>query len=411
MIHQPEILAAVQILAAILFLFTAPLLLEVVVLSAASLLPRRVLNGRAGTGNVAALRKVTIIVPAHNEGLLVERCVRSIASQLDPTRSLLVIAHNCADDTASRAIAAGAGVVKLDDPTQRGKACALRFGIAHALAAGAEGVIIIDADSMVAPGFIATVQAALSSGAEAVQGAYRVLPSSDDHTPTLTTIAFQGFNLVRPRGRDRLGLSAGIFGNGFGLCREVLERVPYSADSVVEDLEYHIQLVAAGIRVRFLADANVYGEMPVSGEGSQSQRARWEGGRLLMMRAYPRRLVRAIARGHYRLMEPLLDILCLPLAMGVLLLMLAMAVPCTWLRWYAGVGLLAMAAHFVIAVKAGDHFWRGMGVLLLVPKYILWKMILLPRILLNSRRDASWVRTRRDKPADFAGSVRPDALE
>ncbi len=413
--NLPGILAGFEILAVILFLMTAPLVLELLVLTAASLLPNASLREKTRAADGNTLRSLTFIIPAHNEGLLVERCVKSLAAQMDvqaaARQNLLVVAHNCEDDTAARAAAAGADVVRLDDPSQRGKACALRFGIAHALNAGVGAVVIVDADSIVAPGFVASVQVALSSGAEAVQCAYRVLPAVGSDSPTLTGIAFQGFNLVRPLGRDRLGLSAGIFGNGFGLCREVLERVPYSADSVVEDLEYHIQLVAAGIRVRFIPDATVYGEMPISVVGSQTQRARWEGGRLLMMKAYPRRLLREIQRGHFRLIEPLLDILSLPLAMGVIILLLAMFVPCTWLRWYAAAGLLVVVAHFVAAVKAGPHFWRGLGVLAMVPKYILWKLALVPRILLNSRRNASWVRTQRDKPADFTGSVHPDALE
>ena len=413
--NLPAVLAGFEVLAVILFLMTLPLVLELLVLTTASLLP-------AFRPKIAAekslqqspedmARRLTFIVPAHNEGLLVERCVKSLTAQLEASNRLLVIAHNCQDDTAERAIAAGADVVRLDDPTQRGKACALRFGIAQALHGGAEAVVIIDADSIVAPGFVDRMQAALSSGMAAVQCAYRVLPAGGEGSPTLTSIAFQGFNLVRPKGRDRLGLSAGIFGNGFGLTREVLERVPYSADSVVEDLEYHIQLVAAGIQVRFLADATVYGEMPGSNAGSQTQRARWEGGRLLMMKAYPLRLLQEIERGHYRLIEPLIDILSVPLAMGVLMLLLCLCVPCAWLRWYAAASLLVVLGHFVAAVKAGPYFWQGMGVLLRVPKYILWKIVLLPKILLNSRRDASWVRTHRDKPADFASSVHPDALE
>ena len=419
--NLPGVLAGFEVLAVILFLMTAPLVLELLVLTAASLLPASAssLSRRNGFAAAkygsAAWLQLTFIVPAHNEGLLVERCVKSLLAQLDTMSghrsSLLVIAHNCEDDTAARAMAAGADVVRLDDPTQRGKACALRFGIAQALNAGADAVVIIDADSIVAPGFVAKMQAALSSGADAVQCGYRVLPGGGNSSPSLTGIAFQGFNLVRPKGRDRLGLSAGIFGNGFGLRREALERVPYSADSVVEDLEYHIQLVAAGIKVRFVPDATVFGEMPASGAGSQTQRARWEGGRLLMLKAYPRRLLRQIQRGHYRLIEPLLDILSLPLAMGVLLLLLALCIPCTWLRWYATVSLLVIGAHFIVAVKAGPHFWKSIGVLVMVPKYILWKIVLLPKILLNSRRNASWVRTHRDQPADFAGSVHPDALE
>jgi len=364
------------------------------------------------------LRKLTIVVPAHNEEVLVERCVRSFAGQLGETADLLVIAHNCRDHTAERAAHAGltgfVRVDRLDDPGLVGKACALRFGFARALERGADAVVVVDADSVVSPGFVARMHAALSEpvisgGAEAVQCRYRVLSGGMEERATLTGIAFQGFNLVRPRGRSRLGLSAGIFGNGFGMRRDVLERIPYRADSVVEDLEYHLQLVDAGIRVAFLEEATVFGEMPQGKAGNQTQRARWEGGRMLMVRAHGLRLPGAILKGRLRLLEPMLDLTSLPIAMGVLTLLMALAVSfaspgavfLVWLRAYAFVGLAAIGYHFLIAVKAGPDFWQGMGVLAMVPRYIVWKLLLLPKIVLSSRRNAAWVRTHRDEPQNF----------
>lgn len=404
--HQPIVLAGFEVLSVALLFLTAPLMIELLLLTSASLMPQK----RRGSVTVHR-RRLTVIVPAHNEGLLVERCVESILPQCGPLASLMVIAHNCSDDTWERARKAGAHALRLDDPTQRGKACALRFGFDQALQAGAEAVVVVDADSVVSEKFIANLQETLSQDADAVQCRYRVLPDKPDEGPSLRTIAFQGFNLVRPRGRDRLGLSAGIFGNGFGMRREVLEKVPYSADSVVEDLEYHLQLVSAGIKVQFVEEATVYGEMPKSGEGSRTQRARWEGGRFLMMKTLPPRLLMQVLRGQFRALEPLLDVLGLPIALEVLLLAISCLVPVAWLRWYASVGLLILVLHVLAAIQAGPHFWKGVLRLLKAPGYIAWKVLLMPRIILGARRNASWVRTERDRPADLCSSVNPDALE
>ena len=67
-------------------------------------------------------------------------------------------------------------------------------------------------------------------------------------------VALLAFNVLRPRGRARWGLSCGILGNGFGLARKTLEAVPYDASSVVEDLEYHLRVVESGRRVEFLGE-------------------------------------------------------------------------------------------------------------------------------------------------------------
>ena len=397
-----------------LCLLTLPLMTELFVLSIASLFPRRKQPTREESRHAALgkqpLRRLGVIVPAHNEEQLIGRCVQSLLLHKPEGVTIYVVAHNCSDHTAERAAATGAEVLVVNQPEQRGKACALRSGFAHAFAHGAEAVAVIDADSIVSATLLLSLQTALSERDEAVQARYEVLQAASQPA-SLTAIAFQGFNIVRPRGRERLGFSVGIFGNGFGLRREVLEQVPYHADSVVEDLEYHIQLVHAGKRVRLLEDATVYGEMPQAGKGSETQRARWEGGRLLMMRTFPLRLLRGILRGEGRLIEPLLDVLSLPLAIEVLGLLLLAVLPFPGLRYVGIAGLLILCFHFLIAVKAGPDFWKGMAVLLLVPRYILWKIILLPKIVLASRRNATWVRTERDKAADFSSRPPADALE
>ncbi len=394
----------------LLVVATLPLVIELLILTTASLLPA---DGRKSP--VGGLRRLAIIVPAHNEATLIGRCVRSLLEHRPGSVSILVIAHNCTDLTAEKAAEAGVEVLTVNDPEQRGKACALRSGFAHALAQGAEAVAVVDADSIVSETFLRDMQAGLSKSDDAVQCLYQVRPDPAKRA-SLTSIAFQGFNIVRPRGRERLGLSVGIFGNGFGLRREILERVPYQADSVVEDLEYHIQLVMAGSKVRLLEGATVYGEMPQGGKGSETQRARWEGGRLLMMRSLPGRLIRGILAGKVRLLEPLLDILGLPLALEVLCLLMLVAFPISWtqlplLRVYGLMGLMILCLHFLAAVKAGPDFWQGMKVLLLVPRYILWKLVLTPKILLASRRNASWVRTHRSEASDFSSPPPADALE
>jgi len=50
------------------------------------------------------------------------------------------------------------------------------------------------------------------------------------------------------------------------LRRQTLEKIPYDASSIVEDLEYHLRLVTAGERVDFIGDATVFGEIRLRAE-------------------------------------------------------------------------------------------------------------------------------------------------
>jgi cellulose synthase/poly-beta-1,6-N-acetylglucosamine synthase-like glycosyltransferase len=267
---------------------------------------------------------------------------------------------------------------------------------------------VVDADSVVAPGFSAAIAQALADGAEAFQTRYVVLNSGRQATARLTALGFLGFNVIRPRGRARLGMSAGIFGNGFGIHSSVLERVPYEASSVVEDLEYHLRLVDAGIRVAFLENATVLGEMPQNSTGACSQRVRWEGGRLRMARVWLVRLLSRALGGRPILLEPALELACLPLASEVALLGICLLLPVPWLRIYAAASCAVILAHVATAAAEGDGWWSAVRTLLSVPRYIVWKLRMLPRTVASSRRNAAWVRTAREgAPSYGPASVTP----
>jgi cellulose synthase/poly-beta-1,6-N-acetylglucosamine synthase-like glycosyltransferase len=363
-------------------------------LTLAALLPAR---RRPARDSRSAAPRVAVVVPAHDEENGIERTVRCLLAceGADQRCEVVVVADNCSDATAARAAAAGARVLERRDLGRRGKGYALDFAFRALLPEGFDVFVVIDADTVVEPDLIAEVRAAFADGAAAAQARYVVLDPGASLRHRLMNLAFVAINVVRPRGRERLGLSAGIVGNGFALHRDTLRAVPYEAASIVEDLEYHLRLVRSGRRVRFLDRATVRGEMPAGGAGARTQRARWEGGRLLMIKEFVPALARDVARGRLRLLEPLLDLLLLPLAFHVLLLVLALAVPFAPTRVYAAIGLCAVALHVAVALAVSGRGLRDLPALAAVPFYLVWKLGIAKTILRAGRRDAAWVRTQR----------------
>jgi cellulose synthase/poly-beta-1,6-N-acetylglucosamine synthase-like glycosyltransferase len=376
---------------------TLPLVLELALVTAGSLLPRRK-PAESGKNSSAAAYPLVVVIPAHNEELLVARCVRSLRESAagSPFVRILVVAHNCTDSTAEKAREAGAEVVVFNDPAARGKGFALSHGFCKALAGRSEAVLVIDADSIVSGNLIPSVQAALAEGAEAVQCRYEMDSSTEKPSSRLAALALRGFNVIRPRGRERFGLSAGIFGNGFALARTTLSQVEYGAFSVVEDLEYHLTLVMKKKRVHFLEGARVWASLPASSQGETIQRSRWEGGRFHAARVWTLPLFSQVLRGRLRLIEPLFDVACLPMAYGVFALLLAACIPVPAIRIYAVVSLMVVAAHVLAAAAAGPDFLKTVTLLATAPLYIVWKLRLLPSIVRGSKAKAAWVRTHRD---------------
>ena len=389
----------------VLLLTTLPLALELLTLSLAATLPPR----RVATTSAPDLR-LAVIVPAHNEEQLIGACVASLLATRTPATTVYVVAHNCTDSTAERARAAGAEVLILNEGL-RGKGTALDHGFTIALARGAEALLVIDADSVVSPGLPQAVAAALAAGSHAVQCRYLVANADATPRTRLMSLALLGMNLVRPRGRSRLGLSCGIFGNGFALTAETLRRVPYVANSLVEDVEYHLLLVRAGLRVDFLDAAQVLGEMPQNKAAAATQRARWEGGRILMRRRFSAPLLLAVLSGRLALLEPLLDLRSLPLATQAILLLIALALPLTWLRAYASAGLLTLVLYVLVSAALGPEPGATLRALLSVPGYLLHKIALIPRTRMAARRNATWVRTERNlQPETETVTAKPPAV-
>jgi cellulose synthase/poly-beta-1,6-N-acetylglucosamine synthase-like glycosyltransferase len=380
-------------------LLTVPLIFELFVLTVASRLPRR---RRAASASHAAVR-LAVIVPAHNEEALIPSCIESLrASAAGTNTRIIAIAHNCSDRTAQRAAKAGAEVMVYNDPAAQGKGSALAVGFEYCTAQGMDATLVVDADSAVSVNLIGAVREAMANGAEGVQCRYELDSSSKRPTTRLTALAFRGFNVVRAAGRDRLGLSSGIFGNGFAIRQNLLARKTYNSKSVVEDLEFHLELVSSGARVQFLRDALVSSGMPASKQGDATQRSRWEGGRLQVASAKLLPLLKQLATGNLRVLEPALDLASLPIGYAAALLLIAICLPLPWLRVYALVAVTVLAGHVLAAAWDGSDFAGDMRILSRVPGYILWKLCVIPKLLRTSRADAVWVRTERQPATPFA---------
>jgi len=351
-------------------------------------------------GQRPAEGRIAIIVPAHDEAEGIGRTVDNLLAiaRQDGQAEVCVIADNCSDATAEVARAHGARVLERFNPGRRGKGYALDFAFCTLAEEDFLAYVVIDADTLAEANLLQVLRGHFGQGALAVQSRYTVLNADQSPRTRLSELALCAFNCLRPRGRHALGWSAGIFGNGFALHRSVLERVPYTATSVVEDLEYHLRLIDAGIRVHFADETIVRGDMPVAAAGQKTQRARWEGGRIRMLLDHGPDLLRRLLGGQWRFCEPLLDLLLLPLAYHTVLLLSLLALPWQPARIIGLAGLAILALHVLIAARVGGiSFGRLLATLLSVPQYVFWKLAMLRATTRAAKASTHWVRTQRDR--------------
>jgi len=347
-----------------------------------------------------------VIVPAHNEAAVIDGVVASLRKLDWPADGfrVLVIADNCTDSTAVLARAAGAEVLERHDTERRGKGYALAFAFQASQAHGwAYAVVVVDADTEVSPNLLEAFASRIENGAAVIQAHYRVLNSQASWRTRLMAIAMASFHRVRSRARERLRLSCGIRGNGWCITHRLLRQAPYRAFSLTEDIEYGIDLGLAGYRVRYADEANV-AAMMVSGEqAARTQRQRWEGGRLQLIRSRTPALLRA-ARGPDGgvCLDLALDLLVLPLsyaAINVAVLIVVASVALVWNpsmeSWlWLGLGCgMSLSLYVLRGWQLSGVGMRGLVDLLRAPFFVLWKVLL----MLRAHKSAEWVRTKREQ--------------
>ena len=255
--------------------------------------PRASLFYREARGEAAGIRFL-VLVPAHNEERVISQCLDAITADRRPTDRVLVVADRCTDETAVIARSLGALVIERGVDEEPGRAAARQAGLERARDLEWDAVVMLDADSVIEPGFFAACERSLAGGAPAVQAR-----SESGHARTLameaSLAAFTLQGITIPRGRDRLGLSVRLRGTGMVIRRDLALTHRFRAPAS-EDLFFTLDLMLDGVRCRHVDAARLRSEGASSWGHFGGQKVRYEAGRMAAARTYvPRLLKRAAA--------------------------------------------------------------------------------------------------------------------
>ncbi len=197
--------------------------------------------------NGSAMATVLVVIPAYNEANSIGAVVTAARRYLP----VLVVDDGSTDGTAPVAAAAEATVLR-QQPNQ-GKGAALRAGFRHALAAGYEAVITLDADGQHDPDEIprfldcyATTQADLIIGARA----FDRMPPVRRLANTLGRLSFS-WAVGRPIPDNQSGYRL--------LTRRLLERALTGRETGFEfEVEVIVLCLEAGYRLEWVPIRTLY---------------------------------------------------------------------------------------------------------------------------------------------------------
>lgn len=358
---------------------------------------------RSRQGVVLAPRRIAIVMPAHNEEQTLPRAAEMLGALRAASVRVLVVADNCSDATAETARSLGCEVAERVDPDLRGKGFALAFGRDRLAADPPDVAIVLDADcAMDVASVLRLAEAAASSG-RAVQAAYlfRARPSEPPMVQ-ISNFAIVVKNLVRQRGGRRLGAAALLNGTGMAFPWPLFATLELATADIVEDLALGVELVRRGAPPRFEEGAQVWSDAS-TGEGTATQRARWEAGFMATARALaPGLIAGGVSRGRWAELWMGLHLLVPPLALLVAVNLGLFALFFTLVAFglpllpaaVSGVLLIAVAGAVVAAWAAEGRRYLSGSVALRLPLYVLWKLKLHGRLAAGRER-AGWIRTER----------------
>ena len=348
--------------------------------------------------------RVTVLMPAHNEALLIGACVRAVIRQLAPGDSLLVVADNCSDETARIAAGAGADVIERDDGARRGKSYALDFGVRHLQRDPPEIVLVLDADCEINAESISRLAVIALAANRPAQALYLMhAPAGAGLRTRIAAFAWLVKNQVRALGFHRLGLPCPLMGSGMAFPWPLIANTTLASGHLSEDFKLGSDLALAGRPPLFCPAARVDSFFPLAAAGIASQRTRWEHGHLwVIFESGPRLFAQALIRRDLRILAMALDLCVPPLA---LLLLLTAGICAVSAVFYAltgsvmplalsGLTLALLGAAVLLAWIAYGRRVISLASLAYAPLYALWKIPLYCKFVIN--RQVEWVRSKRD---------------
>ena len=222
------------------------------------------------------LPSVSVVVPAYNEAVGIERAVRSLTASDYPDLDVIVVDDGSTDDTASIVVGSVSEGVRLVRQDNAGKAAALNTGIALSTS---EIVVMVDGDTVFEPDTMRRlVQPLADEHVGAVSGNTKVgnrggLLGRWQHIEYVT-----GFNLDR-RMYEVLQCTPTVPGAIGAFRRDVLAEVgEVSGDTLAEDTDLTLAIGRTGRRVVYAEEARAWTEAPSTLGGLWRQRYRWSFG-------------------------------------------------------------------------------------------------------------------------------------
>jgi cellulose synthase/poly-beta-1,6-N-acetylglucosamine synthase-like glycosyltransferase len=346
------------------------------------------------------LNKFCILIPAHNEELLLGGLLESLHSIDYPNDKyeITVIADNCNDDTLKIAEEHRVKCLVRINNELIGKGFALSWALNKIELKCFDGIFIIDADNYVDKNLLSELNWSLNSGAKVIQCNNSIGNHDASWLTRIHHVIRYIDNTFVHYAKHKLGLSSFLMGNGMCFAKEIIKKYPWKAFSLSEDFEYYSKLVLDGVLIDFNYQAKVFHQESTSLNQAYSQRSRWSAGKFEIIKKYAFPILFAgIANCSVKIIEASF-ILLLPhtsmlFNLSIFMCIISYFISSTFFS-FAIVLIIIQILYFIIGMYLSKASYKTLISILYAPVYLSWKVIIDLKSLFGIGK-RGWKRTRR----------------
>ncbi|MBE6906657.1 MAG: glycosyltransferase [Ruminococcaceae bacterium] len=236
---------------------------------------------------------VSIMVPAHNEGLVISQTLLSLLAFDYPQNryEIIVINDNSSDNSAQlledireKSPGRTIKIINTDSLTGgKGKSNALNIGFQQCLG---DYIVIYDADNTPERGALRLLVSEICSNPSlgAVIGKFRTRNKDASWLTRFINIETLAFQWMAQAGRWKLMKLCTIPGTNFIIRREILEQIGgWDIHAIAEDTEISFRIYLMGYFIKFLPQAVTWEQEPQTFKVWFRQRTRWVKGNIYVL--------------------------------------------------------------------------------------------------------------------------------
>lgn len=302
---------------------------------------------------VTTFRRFAVLIPAYREdAVIIDSAIQALNHDYPVEKfDVIIIGDSLQEQTLQTLLATKAVVYELvsDEST---KVEALKYALVR-LPEQYDCALVLDADNVMQPGFLRSINEAFEAGFKVVQG-HRIAKNLNTGVALLDAISEELNNTIFRKGHRALGMSSALIGSGMAFDYLLFKELMLPLCCVGGfDKELEMRILRSGTRIEYKVDALIADEKVQKVEVFRNQRRRWLSAQFVCLgRYFMSGLYHLVTRGNVDFFDKVYQMIIPPrvLLVGFTLVMTVVYFAVEWLFPQMNLLIITSLQWFVVAL-------------------------------------------------------------